>query len=134
MAYGFQQLDAAGNVLVDSSAPFKRVTQLWDNVSITLGYTSPYLQQATIALPQVSSASDLKNNYIIERISGGTLAFLVQREETHRFEYLQYGYVRAYWNSTCVNFTTNATQTCTAGTYQTQEFNAYVIGKTFPAS
>lgn len=131
MAYGFQQLDASGNVLVDSSAPFKRVTQVWDNVSVTLGYTSPYLQQVNIALPQVSSASDLKNNYIIERISGGTLAILQQREETHRIEYLQYGYVRAYWNTTCYNFFFGGTQTCGSGVFQTQSFNAYVIGKTF---
>lgn len=137
MAYGFQQLDAAGNVLVDSSSPFRRLTQVWDQQRITLGVpnNTTHDNWKNIYLPLVTSQSDLENNYIIERTSGNSLNLFVQREETHVFTYTGTpNYVTVTFNGTCYNFSTNATVTCANTVAQAQTFNAYVIGKTFAAS
>ena len=62
MAYGFQQFDSNGNVVVDSSSPFRRLTQVWDQVTITVGAPgNAYANSKTVYLPQVTSADDLKN-------------------------------------------------------------------------
>ena len=137
MAYGFQQLDGDGNVLVDSSSPFRRLTQVWDQELITLGapfFPANPAASKFIYLPLVTSQWDLENNYLIERTSGGSFNFIVQNEETHLFTYAAAGWIIATFNGTCTIggfFTPAQTVACGNGDSQTQVFNAFAIGKTF---
>ena len=134
MAYGFQQLDAAGNVLVDSSKSTKLVHKLWDQVTITLD--PPNISGGTSvsyhALPGVTSQADFEDNYIVVRTNSGNswwAAWFSDISQDHVFAFSTPGNISVTWDSDCLN-TSGQAITCNSSHSQTQTFNIFSIGKT----
>ena len=140
MAYGFQQLDGSGNVLVDSSAPTVHMLKIWDQQTITLYPPGLGTSVRTYALTGVLNNTDFRANYIIVRTDKGTLWQHPYQDISHAFSFYSPGYIQATFNAKCYtwNFgwqnifypSTNQEITCTANHYQTQTFNIYSLGKT----
>ena len=126
MAYGFQCFDSSGNLIADSSAQTNVLMKI-DEVSITLTPSSaggsPYIYN----LVGVSSAADLRDNYIIGRVAGGGgIAF----GGTGNF-YIQYhsaGKISFTNNSACTTLF-GAYRPCTAFDAVTNTYHIYSIGK-----
>ena len=146
MAFGFQQLDAAGNVLVDSSKGTSLIHHVIVEFEITLwplsggNWTRPSNKPNSVDLYVMGCTSqpDFEANYITVRNHGnGTDDWgwpSSSRDNTFGFQ--QYtssnnlGRVRMYWNGTNLNWT---------GSYQadlaqeTQTWNIYSVGKNITA-
>ena len=133
MAYGFQQLDSSGNVIVDSSAPVQTIAQIEAGLSVTL-YPS---NVASGSQPNtydwngctgVSSQADLEDNYVFNRTDAGAWN-LFTSENNHTITYISTNTVRFTWAGSCTGFLGGAV-TCTAFHAVSNTFDVYAIGKT----
>lgn len=126
MAYGFQCFDSSGNLIADSSAQTNVLMKI-DEVSITLSPSSaggsPYIYN----LVGVSSAADLRDNYIIGRVAGGggvvfggTGNFYIQYHSAGKISFTN--------NSACTTLF-GAYRACTSADAVTNTYHIYSIGK-----
>jgi len=129
MAYGFQQLDSSGNVIVDSSAPVQTIAQIATGLSITL-YPSNVGANTYDwnGCTGVSSQADLEDNYVFNRTDAGAWN-LFTSENNHTITYISTNTVRFTWAGSCRNFWGNAV-TCTTYHAVGNTFDVYAIGKT----
>jgi hypothetical protein len=128
MAYGFQQLDSAGNVVVDSSAPVQTIMLIEAGLSITL-YPSGYgTNTYDYSLTGVTSQTDLDDNYVLSRTdAGGWNAF--SEQNTHSVTYVSAGTIRFQWAGTCQTIFGDP-RACTSSDAVTNTFDIHAIGKT----
>ena len=139
MAYGFQQFDSSGNLIVDSSASTVMLHKLWDSVTITLypapnGGTNYGTYYRDYTLTGLTSASDLLNNYIIVRKDTGNLFSIFHNDAAdHSITYQSANTVRATYGATCETWslqTGSVPRQCTTADVQTQTYDIFSIGKT----
>ena len=139
MGYGFQQLDSAANVIVDSSGTTVMLHKLWDSVTITLypapnGGTNYGTWYRDYTLTGLSSAADLLDNYIIIRKDGGNM-FSIWMDDSadHSFAYQSANTVRVTYAASCITagfFGPDQPRQCTTADVQTQTYDVFSIGKT----
>lgn len=128
MAYGFQQLDSSGNVVVDSSGPVQTITQIVAGLSITL-YPSGYgTNTYNYNLTGVTSQTDLEDNYVFSRTDAGGWNVFVE-EGNHSITYVSTGVIRFQWAGSCLTIF-GAPRACTAYDAIANTFDIYAIGKT----
>jgi len=157
MAYGFQQLDAAGNVLVDSSLGTSLIHQVITEETITLyplvsaggsSWGASYPNTAFIYVLGCNSANDFSNNYITLRdpLSGTYDWGWPSTSRDHTFTFYLYtgnaaatpeasrnlGLFIVQWNGV---YPTNnngafANTTEASNAKETQTWNIYSVGKT----
>jgi len=75
MSYGFQQFDASGNLVLDSSAPVKTFVVYEQAKSIYVN--APYSGSTSytdVTVPGVTSQQDLDDNYVFIRRDGGAFS------------------------------------------------------------
>jgi len=127
--YGFEQLDSAGNIVVDSREATETFQEIASGLSITL--LPPNVGTSTYDWTEclgVTSQQDLDDNYVFERTDGGGWTLFVT-ENNHTTTYISPGTIRFAWNGECRNFAGNPT-TCTAFHATTNVFTVLAIGKT----
>tara|TARA_B110000858_G_scaffold11520_1_gene11815 strand:+ start:436 stop:1230 length:795 start_codon:yes stop_codon:yes gene_type:complete len=127
--YGFEQLDSAGNIVVDSREATETFQEIASALSITL--LPPNVGTSTYDWTEclgVTSQQDLDDNYVFERTDGGGWTLFVT-ENNHTTTYISPGTIRFAWNGQCRNFAGNPT-TCTAFHATTNVFTVLAIGKT----
>lgn len=126
MAYGFQCFDSSGNLIADSSAQTNVLMKI-DEVSISLAPTSaggsPYIYNLT----GVSSALDLRDNYIIGRVSGGG-GIVFGGSGNFYIQYHSAGKISFTNNSQCTTLF-GAYRQCTVSDTVTNTYHVYSIGK-----
>ena len=189
MAYGFQQFDSSGNLIVDSSASTVLLHKLWDSVTVTLypapsdtgsastmtagkdyiivtsgttsftsygassnsvgtvftnsgggasgtgtisTYYGTYYRDYT--LTDLSSASDLLDNYIIVRKDTGNFFSIFHNDDAdHSITYQSANTVRVTYGASCITagfFGPDRDRQCTTADVQTQTYDVFSIGKT----
>ena len=128
MAYGFQCFDSSGNLIADSSAQTNVLMKI-DEVSITLSPSSaggsPYIYN----LVGVSSAADLRDNYIIGRVAGGG-GIVFGGTGNFYIQYHSAGKISFTNNSACTVTFTGAYRQCSYLDAVTNTYEIYTIGKT----
>jgi len=134
MAYGFQQFNKAGDVIVDSSAPTKLLHKLWDQVTITLWpqnvATSSQPAVRYYTLTGVTSPADLLNNYVIVRTDAGGFWSLVGSDDAeHAFTYSSDNTVKVEFATVCRDYWGSNVRTCQVWDAQTQTYDIFSIGK-----
>ena len=126
MAYGFQCFDSSGNLIADSSAQTNVLMKI-DEVSITLSPSSaggsPYIYN----LVGVSSAADLRDNYIIGRVAGGG-GIVCGGTGNFYIQYHSAGKISFTNNSACTTLF-GAYRPCTNADSVTNTYHIYSIGK-----
>jgi len=131
MAYGFQQYDSAGNIIVDSSAPVQTISQIATGLSVTLypPNVASGSQPNTFNynLTGVTSQADLEDNYVFLRTDAGGWNVFVA-ETNHALTYVSAGVVRFTWAGSCVGFF-GGSRTCTAFDAIANTYDVYAIGK-----
>ena len=129
MAYGFQQLDSSGNVIVDSSVPVQTIAQIEAGLSVTL-YPSNVGANTYDwnGCTGVSSQADLEDNYVFNRTDAGAWN-LFTSENNHTITYISTNTVRFTWAGSCTGFFGGAV-TCTTFHAVGNTFDVYAIGKT----
>jgi len=127
VAYGFQCFDSSGNLIADSSAQTNVLMKI-DEVSITLTPSSaggsPYIYN----LVGVSSAADLRDNYIIGRVAGGG-GIVFGGTGNFYIQYHSAGKISFTNNSACTVTLTGAYRPCTSADAVTNTYHIYSIGK-----
>ena len=146
MAYGFQQLDASENVLVDSSKGTSLIHHLIVEYEVTLypnsggSWTRPsnYPNNVDLSVMGCTSQADFGANYIAVRNHGnGTDDWgWPSSSRDNTFGWQSYssttniGRVRMYWGGVNLNWSgSNAAQLAK----ETQIWNIYSIGKNITA-
>ena len=128
MAYGFQQLDSSGNVVVDSSAPVQTISQIDSGLYILLYPPGTGTNTYDYSLTGVTSQTDLEDNYVFNRTdAGGWNVF--GAESNHTITYVSSGIVRFAWAGTCQTLF-GQPRACTSFDAVPNTFDVYAIGKT----
>ena len=127
MAYGFQCFDSSGNLIADSSAQTNVLMKL-DELTITLAPTSAGGSPYIYTLTGVSSALDLRDNYIIGRVSGGG-GIIFGGIGSFYIQYHSAGKISFTNNSSCTVTLTGAYRPCTNADSVTNTYHIYSIGK-----
>ena len=128
MAYGFQQLDSSGNVVVDSSVPVQTISQIDSGLYILLYPPGTGTNTYDYSLTGVTSQTDLEDNYVFNRTDAGGWNVFGQ-ESNHAITYVSSGVVRFTWAGSCTGLFGGAV-TCTTFHAIPNTLDVYAIGKT----
>jgi hypothetical protein len=130
--YGFQQFDASGNLVIDSSAPVKTFVVYEQGKSIYVN--APYSGSTSytdVTVPGVTSQQDLDDNYVFIRRDGGAFS-IWGASTTHGYAYQSANTVRFTWRGTCETFNIgggSSSRPCNQFDAHTQLFDIIILGK-----
>ena len=131
MAYGFQQLDSSGNVIIDTSTAVQTLIKI-DSITVTL-YKNASFGATTFdySLPGVSSQTDLDDNYVFAQTNAGEWNLFTAGGPSSSFGriYVSSGIMRFSGAGACYSFFGGA-RACTAYDIVAENYDIYVIGKT----
>ena len=132
--HGFQHLNDAGTVVVDSTKPTKTVIQIDSDLTITLaGGGSPVENYSMQTVAGVSSTQDLEDNYIFERVDNGGISQIFSgSNNTFNISYDTNfpGKVKFQYNAVCTSSLNGNPRTCTSTDIVSNTFDIFVVGKT----
>lgn len=135
MAYGFQQLDSSGNVIIDTSTTVQTLIKI-DSITVTLYRDSSFgATYFDYNLPGVSSQADLDDNYIIAQTNAGEWNLFSAGGPSSSFgrTYISSGVMRFVGGGPCYTlglFGASTGRACTALDVVAETFDIFVIGKT----
>lgn len=132
MSYGFAVYDSNGNLVADSSVSVNSLI-LIDELTLTLQPSSAsgttYPSSYIYDLSGVASATDLKDNYIIGRVSGGSGGIGWGGSGNFAISYYSTGKIKFENNNSCTTLSGSYRQ-CTYLDAVTNTYHIYAIGKT----
>jgi hypothetical protein len=131
MAYGFQQQDDAGNIIIDTSTAVQTLIKI-DTITVTL-YKNASFGATTFDynLPGLTSQADLEDNYIIAQTNAGEWNLFTAGGPGNSFgrSYVSNGVMRFSGGGACYSFF-GGNRACTAFDVVEETFDIFVIGKT----
>jgi hypothetical protein len=135
MAYGFQQLDSSGNIIIDTSTAVQTLIKI-DSITVTL-YKNASFGATTFdySLPGVSSQTDLDDNYVFAQTNAGEWNLFTAGGPSSSFgrTYVSSGIMRFSGGGACYTlgvFGGSTARACTNLDIVAENYDIYVIGKT----
>ena len=135
MAYGFQQLDSSGNIIIDTSTAVQTLIKI-DSITVTLYRDSSFgATYFDYSLPGVSSQADLDDNYMFAQTNAGEWNVMSAGGPSSSFgrTYISSGVMRFVGGGACYTlgvFGGSTARACTNLDIDVENYDIYVIGKT----